>query len=63
MSEPQEISGSGPPIWAPTPRTNIHLRGLRLMHGGPDAMVLPEHEHQETQIQTRFRKTEDGTGI
>jgi hypothetical protein len=45
------------------PTTNIQFQGLRLMHGGPDAIVLPEHEHEETQIQTRFRKTEDGTGM
>jgi AraC family transcriptional regulator len=33
------------------------------MHGGPAAMVLPEHEHVETQIQTRFRPTDDGTSL
>jgi AraC family transcriptional regulator len=32
------------------------------MHGGPEAIVLPEHEHVETQIQTRFRPTAGGTG-
>jgi AraC family transcriptional regulator len=29
------------------------------MHGGPSAMFLPEHEHVQTQIQTRFRPTAD----
>ncbi len=33
------------------------------MHGGPAAVVLPEHEHLETQIQTRFRPTAGGIGI
>lgn len=61
MSKPQQASGQQPRIWAPTPKTNIRFRGLRLMHGGPDAMALPEHEHVETQIQTRFRQTGDGT--
>src|SRR5215471_18120692 len=62
MSKPQRFSGSGPRIWEPRPTTDRQFRGLRLMHGGPEAMILPEHEHVETQIQTRFRPLDDGTG-
>src|SRR5215470_12462020 len=62
VSKPQEFSGSGPIIWQPRPATNIQFRGIRLMHGGPEAMVLPEHEHIETQIQTRFRPIDNGSG-
>ena len=63
MKEPQQISGSGPRIWEPTSTTSKQSRGVRLMHGGPAAMVLPEHEHVETQIQTRFRPTATGIGL
>ena len=63
MKEPQQTSGSGPRVWEPTPTTNIQFPSLRLMHGGPTAMVLPEHEHVQTQIQTRFRPTADGIGL
>ena len=40
-------------------RTQLEFRGLRVMHGGPRAMYLPEHSHVETQIQTCFRRTGD----
>jgi AraC-like DNA-binding protein len=63
MNESRPISGPGSRIWEPTPTTNIQFRGLRLMHGGPVAMILPEHEHVETQIQTRFCPKVDGIGL
>lgn len=52
-----------PQIWEPTPVTNFQFRGLRVMHGGPIAMYLPEHEHRETQVQTRFRRAGHSGGL
>src|ERR1044072_2438405 len=63
MSERKDFAASGPRIWEPTPATNIQFRGLRLMHGGPRGVVLPEHEHVETQVQTRFCPVADGRGV
>jgi AraC family transcriptional regulator len=44
------------PIWMPTASTSVQLKDARFMHGGPQAMSLPEHEHIEVQVQTRFQR-------
>lgn len=40
--------------WTPNPANSVTAAGLRIMHGGPAAMRLPEHEHPETQISVHF---------
>lgn len=43
--------------------TNLEYSGLRIMHAGPDPLYLPEHEHVETQIQSRYRRLEGTTTL
>ena len=40
--------------WRPSPTTRVEIPGLCLMHGGPAAMYLPEHQHPELQFQANF---------
>ncbi|HEY0793815.1 MAG TPA: AraC family transcriptional regulator [Chthoniobacterales bacterium] len=41
-------------LWTPTSTTDLKLRDLRVMHGGPVPMHLPEHVHAETQVEVHF---------
>jgi AraC family transcriptional regulator len=41
-------------IWKPTSRNQIFVAGMKFMHGGPQEMCLPEHEHPEVQIGVHF---------
>jgi len=52
-----------PPVWVPTPATSITIGDSRLMHGGPVAMCIPEHEHAEVQVQTRFVRVAGESGL
>lgn len=42
------------PIWKPSARTKMAVEDFVVMHGGPRAMRLTEHEHNEIQIQAYF---------
>jgi hypothetical protein len=52
-----------PSVWVPTPATSIRIGDSRLMHGGPAAMCIPEHEHAEVQVQTRFVRVAAESGL
>ena len=42
------------PVWKPSARTRMAVEDFVVMHGGPKAMCLPEHEHKEVQIEAHF---------
>lgn len=42
------------PIWKPQRTTRVVHSGLTFMHGGPVGMHLPEHEHEEVQLEMHF---------
>jgi AraC family transcriptional regulator len=42
------------PIWKPQRTTRVVHSGLTFMHGGPVGMHLPEHEHDEVQLEMHF---------
>jgi len=42
------------PIWKPSARTRVAVDDFVVMHGGPKAMRLTEHEHNEIQIEAHF---------
>lgn len=42
------------PIWRPSAGTRIAVNDFIVMHGGPKGMWLPEHEHDEIQIEAHF---------
>jgi AraC family transcriptional regulator len=41
-------------MWKLTRQNHIFVAGMKVMHGGPVEMCLPEHEHPEVQIGTHF---------
>jgi AraC family transcriptional regulator len=43
-----------PETWKPTRQNRIVVAEMTLMHGGPIAMSLPEHEHPEIQVGMHF---------
>src|ERR1700726_3702728 len=43
-----------PKIWKPTRQNHILGGGMKVMHGGPVEMCLPEHAHPEVQIGVHF---------
>lgn len=47
-------AGRDLPIWKPDRHTRVDLPDLCFMHGGPDGMQLPEHEHSEVQLELHF---------
>jgi AraC family transcriptional regulator len=42
--------------WTSTDANTVSAAGLRIMHGGPIGMELPEHEHVEAQVEVHFRR-------
>ncbi|MBV8864722.1 MAG: helix-turn-helix domain-containing protein [Acidobacteriaceae bacterium] len=52
------MPGMQEPLWVPTPTTAVSIRGTSALHGGPQAMCLPEHSHPETQVEIHFRPDE-----
>jgi AraC family transcriptional regulator len=42
------------PVWKPQRTTRVVHSGLTFMHGGPVGMHLPEHEHDEVQLEMHF---------
>lgn len=45
-----------PDIWQPSAKTKMSLDDLVVMHGGPQAMRLTEHEHSSLQIEAHFSR-------
>jgi AraC family transcriptional regulator len=62
MDRVSQTKRARPPVWAPTAATSIALGDCRMMHAGPAAMWIPEHEHAEVQVQTRFERA-DGEAV
>ena len=50
------------PIWKPEPTTRVAYSGLTFMHGGPVGMHLPEHEHDEVQLEMHFNPVYGANG-
>jgi AraC family transcriptional regulator len=47
-------ASSKTPIWKPSAQTRMAVEDFVVMHGGPRAMRLAEHEHNEVQIEAHF---------
>jgi AraC family transcriptional regulator len=54
-------AGGELPIWKPQRDTCINIPELCFMHGGPAGMHLPEHEHNEVQLEVHFLS--QGAGV